>query len=162
LALVNGTAHAVWTGNTATGQQIDYDRFSLGLSVTSTVPAVGSGISTQPTTFTVNVNSPVNPGPLPASDFTVHGIPATLASYPPGTTTITFTFASTPVTSQGLQTMHIHAGAFTSATGSPVLVFNGTFRYDAVALQVVSTSPPSPNGVFTLPSPFTYDVTFNE
>ena len=59
--------------------------------------------------------------------------------------------------------MHVSAGAFTSAAaGDPVAVFDGTFRYDAVLLQVVSTSPPFPNGVFTLPGPFTYDVNFNE
>ena len=43
-----------------------------------------------------------------------------------------------------------------------ILDFSGTFRFDAVALQVVSTAPPFPGGVFTLPGPFTYDVTFNE
>src|SRR5262249_8321517 len=37
-----------------------------------------------------------------------------------------------------------------------------SFRYDAILLQVTSTSPPFPGGVFTLPGPFTYDVNFNE
>ncbi|HEV8119834.1 MAG TPA: Ig-like domain-containing protein, partial [Candidatus Polarisedimenticolia bacterium] len=66
-------------------------------------------------------------------------------------------------TSQGLQAMHVDAGAFLRASDSaPVLQFDGTFRYDAVLLQVTSTNPPFPNGVFTLPAPFTFDVNFNE
>jgi hypothetical protein len=134
----------------------------LGLSVTTTVPAVGSVVTTTPTTFTVNVTDPINPGTLQASDFQVNGIPATNVSYTAGTTTIVFTYATTPVTAQGLQTMHIDAGAFTrTSDGGGVIAFDGTFRYDALLLQVTSTAPP-PNGVFTLPAPFTYDVTFNE
>ena len=58
--------------------------------------------------------------------------------------------------------MSIPAGAFTSAAaGDPVAAFTGTFRFDTLLLQVVATAPPV-GGVFTLPSPFTYDVTFNE
>jgi hypothetical protein len=163
LAVVNGTAHAVWTGNTATGQQVFYGQFSLGLGVTSTTPAIGSVVSTRPTNFTVNVSSPVNPAGLNAGDFKVNGIPADGHSYTPGTTTITFTYATSPVTAQGVQTMHIDTGAFTRASdGAPVLPFADTFRYDTVPLQVISTNPPFPNGTFTLPAPFTYDVTFNE
>ena len=80
----------------------------------------------------------------------------------PGGTTITFGYASSPVTAQGLQTMHLDAGAFTRAgDGSPVTPFDVNFRYDAVPLQVTSTNPPA-GGTFTLPGPFTFDVTFNE
>jgi hypothetical protein len=140
-----------------------FNKVALGLAVTTTIPAVGSVVFSQPTTFTVNVTDPVDPATLQASDFTVNGIAATSVSYTPGTTTMVFTYASTPVTSQGLQTMHINAGAFDRAGDEvPVNVFDGTFRYDAVLLQVVSTNPPFPNGIFTLPGPFTYDVNFNE
>jgi hypothetical protein len=134
-----------------------------GFAVTTTSPAVGSVAFTQPTVFTVNVTDPINPASLQPSDFSVNGLAATSVSYVPGSTAVTFTFASTPVTAQGLQTMHVDAGAFARASdGSPVAQFDGTFRYDAVLLQVVSTNPPTPNGVFTLPAPFTYDVNFNE
>ena len=57
--------------------------------------------------------------------------------------------------------MSIAAGAFTGAvTGNPVAAFTGTFRFDTLLLQVVATAPPV-GGVFTLPGPLTYDVTFN-
>ena len=162
LAVVSGTAHAVWTGNTPTSQKIYYSKFSLDLQVTATTPAAGTVVTTPPTSFMVRVTSPVNPATLAASDFTVNSIPATGFSYVAGTTTITFTYGSSPVTGQGLQTMHISAGAFIRASdGNNVLAFDATFRYDATPLQVVSTSP-AVGGTFSALAPATYDVTFNE
>ena len=43
-----------------------------GLAVTSTVPAVGSVVSTQPTDFVVNLTDPVDPATVQATDFTVN------------------------------------------------------------------------------------------
>ncbi|MGE0103128.1 MAG: beta strand repeat-containing protein [Blastocatellales bacterium] len=165
-----GAFHVVWSdsrddlpgGGGRKDPNVYYKKISLTISVTTTVPAVASVISTQPTVFTVNVTEPINPATLQAGDFTVNGIPATGVAYTPGTTTATFSFAVSPVTAQGLQTMNVPAGAFTSAmAGDPVAAFTGTFRYDTLLLQVVSTTPPV-GGVFSLPGPFTYDVTFNE
>ena len=48
----------------------------VGFGVTTTNPACGSIISTQPTDFVINVTDPVNPATVQASDFTVNGIPA--------------------------------------------------------------------------------------
>jgi hypothetical protein len=139
-----------------------FKSINLGLEVVSTTPAAGSIVSTQPTVFTVNVTDPVDPATLAASAFVVNGIPADSVSYTPGTTTLTFTFNTTPVTNQGLQTMHIDAGALTRASdGGPIDQFDATFRYDAVLLQVTSTNPPA-NGVFSIPGPLTYDLNFNE
>lgn len=132
-----------------------------GLVVTTTTPAVGSVVNTTPTSFTVNFSRPLNTGTVQAGDFTVNGIPATGVTINDADT-LTFTYAVSPVTTQGLQTMAIAAGAISSTTGNQILAFTGTFRYDVLALAVVSTNPPFPNGVFTLPGPFTYDVTFNE
>ena len=139
-----------------------FKQIALGLQVTTTTPAVGSLITTQPTTFTVNVTDPIDPASLDPSDFTVNGIAATSDSYTAGSTTITFTFASTPVTAEGLQTMQIAAGAFTRASdGNPVGPFDGTFRYTAQQLAVVSTNP-GVGGTFTIPpATQTYDVNFN-
>lgn len=166
-----GAFHVTWSdsrddlagGAPRKDPNVYYKKIPLGLAVTTTVPAVGSVIATQPTTFTVNVTEPIDDTTLGASDFQVNGTPADGYSYTIGSTTIEFTFTSSPVTSQGLQVMHIDAGAFTrAADGNPVIEFTGPFRYDTLLLQVDSTSPPFPGGVFTLPGPFTYDVTFNE
>jgi hypothetical protein len=165
-----GAFHVIWADNRddlpggapRKDPNVYYKKINLTISVTTTVPAVGSVVSNQPTAFTVNVTEPIEPTSLQASDFTVNGIPATNVAYTPGTTTTTFSFSSSPVTTQGLQTMSIPAGAFNSAAaGDPVAAFTGTFRYDTLLLQVVATAP-AVGGVFTLPSPFTYDVTFNE
>jgi hypothetical protein len=139
-----------------------YAALEAGLHVTTTTPAAGSVISTQPTVFVVNVSEPLNAASVHASDFAVNGIPATAVAYTPGTTTLSFTFASTPITVQGLQTMHVNAGAFTaSASGDPVLEYDRTFRYDTVTLSVISTVPAA-GGLLTLPSPLTLDLNFNE
>jgi hypothetical protein len=165
-----GAFHVIWSDNRSDlpggaprkDPNAFYKRISLTISVTTTVPAVASVISNQPTTFTVNISEPANPASLQAGDFSVNGISASSVDYTPGSTSIFFTFGSSPVTAEGLQTMSIPAGAFTSAAaGDPVAPFTGTFRFDTLLLQVVATAPPV-GGVFTLPSPFTYDVIFNE
>lgn len=136
---------------------------ACGLAVTSTVPANGSTVGAAPAAYTVNVNTPVAVPSLQASDFLVNGSPATSVAYVAGSTTMTFTFAVNPVAGQGLQTMSVPAGAFNRASDNgPVAAFNGSFRFDALPLAVVSTSPPTPGGLFSLPAPLTYDVNFNE
>src|SRR5215471_1176064 len=166
----SGAFHVAWADNRfdlpggapRKDPNVFYKRIDLTIHVTTTVPAVASVISTQPTTFTVNISEPANPASLQASDFAVNGISASGFAYTPGSTTIVFTFGASPVTTQGLQTMSIPAGAFTSAAaGDPVAAFTGTFRYDTLLLQVVATAP-AVGGVFTLPNPLTYDVSFNE
>jgi hypothetical protein len=140
------------------------DRDVVGFSVTTTDPACGSVIDTQPTDFTVNVSDPVDGATIQASDFTVNGTPADNFSYEDGSTTIFFFFNTSPVVDQGQQTMHIPAGAFNQASNNdPVLEFNCTFRYDATPLSVIDTVPPvgatlDPPG----PASYTLDLNFNE
>jgi hypothetical protein len=169
-AATPGAFHVIWSDNRddlpggapRKDPNVYYKRIDLTLHVTTTVPAVASVVSTPPASYTVNVSEPVNPATLAAGDFSVNGIAATNVSYTPGSATMVFTFGSSPVTAEGLQTMAIAAGAFTSAAANdPVAEFTGTFRFDTVTLAVVATTPAA-GGVFTLPSPLTYDVTFNE
>jgi hypothetical protein len=158
-----------WTdGRVAISGQSQQDAFTdrelVGFAVTSTDPACGSIINTQPTDFIVNLSDAVVPGTVDASDFTVNGIPANSFSLSNGDTTITFTFNSSPVTTEGEQTMHIPAGAFNRASDNdPVFEFNCTFRYDATLLVVTDTVPPV-GGTFTPPAPgdYTFDVNWNE
>ena len=165
-----GAFHVTWAdnrsllpgGGTRMDPNVQYERISLGLSVTTTVPAVNSVVTVAPTVFTVNVSEPLNPATVDAGDLEVNGVAAASVAYVPGSTTLTFTYSTTPVAVQGIQSMHIDAGAFDSVGGGAVAQFDGQFRFDAIALQVTSTLPPFPNGVFTLPGPFTYDVNFNE
>src|SRR5207249_3614765 len=92
------------------------DRELVGFAVTTTDPACNSFITTQPTDFVINLSDPVDPTTVQATDFTVNGTPANSFVLSNGNATITFHFNSTPVTTQGVQTMHIPAGAINRAS----------------------------------------------
>ncbi|MGI8821096.1 MAG: hypothetical protein ACR2ID_09555 [Chthoniobacterales bacterium] len=148
----------------ASQQDVFTDRELVGFAVITTTPACSSTVSTQPTDFVVNLTDPVNPGTVQATDFTVNGIPANSFVFSNANATITFHFNSSPVTTQGVQTMNIAAGAFNRASDNQAnLAFACTFRYDAVQLQVTTTVP-SVGGAFSPPAPnnYTYDVNWNE
>ena len=133
-----------------------------GLQVTSSNPAGGSIVTTQPTSFVINFNNPVAPASVQPTDLLVNGVPATSVALSSGNQTATFTYAVSPVVNQGQQTMSIAADTILRASDNDgINDFVANFRYDATLLNVVSTTPP-PGGVFTLSGPLTYDVTFNE
>src|SRR5712664_2379743 len=155
-------------GRVAIGGQSKQDAFTdrelVGFAVTTTDPACGSVVSTQPTQFVVNLSDAVNEGTVSPGDFTVNGTPADSDAFSNGDQTITFTFSTSPVVNQGEQTMHIPAGAFTrQSDGQGVFEFLCTFRYDATLLAVTDTVPPD-GGTFQPPGPasYTYDMNFNE
>ncbi len=137
--------------------------FVTALGVTSSTPASGSSVATPPASYVINFSDPIDPASLQATDLTVNGITANNVSLSANDLTATFTFNTGPVTTQGLQTMALAAGSVyklgdpTSTTAA----YNATFRYDAVTIQVTSTTPAA-GGLFKLPGPFTFDVTFNE
>jgi hypothetical protein len=136
------------------------DRELVGFSVVS--PACGSFITgTAPTEFVVNLNEPVDPATVNASDFTVNGTPADSFFLSNGNQTITFTYNTSPAV-QGQNTMHIPYCAFRSASGECVLEFLCMFRYGQMQLQVTTTVPPV-GGTFSPPAPgtYTYDVNWN-
>src|SRR5207249_7743202 len=86
-------------------QDVFTDRELVGFSVTTTDPACNSVITTQPVDFVVNLSDPADPSTVQPTDFTVNGIAADSDTLSNGNATITFHFNSTPVTTQGLQTM---------------------------------------------------------
>src|SRR5215470_7210330 len=88
------------------------DRELVGFAVTSTSPTCNSVTNTQPTDFVINLSDPVDPATVQATDFTVNGIAADSFVLSNGNATITFHFNSSPVTTEGPQTMHIPGDAF--------------------------------------------------
>ncbi len=133
----------------------------MGLRVNSATPANGSVVTAPPFSFTLTTSTPLDPVTVHASDLTVNGLPATDVVYVPGSTTVTFTYAISPVTLEGVQTLQVAAGAFNRATdANAVAAFSSTFRYDVLVLQVVSTDP-AVGSLITLPAT-TLDVNFNE
>jgi Bacterial pre-peptidase C-terminal domain len=133
------------------------------LTINSSTPANGEVTMTQPTEFTVTFSNAIDPASLQGSDLTVNSIPASSAALSPDGKTATFTYVVSPVTAEGLQTMGMAAGAVRNSDDATTTsaAFTSTFRYDALLLQVTATNPPA-GGLFALPAPFTYDVTFNE
>jgi hypothetical protein len=99
-------------------------------------------VTVPPTDFSLNVSDPVDPASLDASDFTVNGIPADSVSLSNGNVTTDFTFNISPAV-QGVNTMHIAAGAFNCGNG-PVAEFTCTFRYEAPRVTPTPRPHPTP------------------
>lgn len=133
---------------------------AVGFAVTTTTPAAGAVVSAPVTEFVVNFSQPYDPASVQASDLTVNGIAATGVVFTDADT-LTFTFDTSPVTAEGVQTLAVAAGAINGQNnGAGVSVFTGTFRFDATPLAVTAISP-QPGTIVA--APFTFvDVTFNE
>jgi hypothetical protein len=147
----------------ASQQDAFTDRELVGFAVTTTTPACNSLINTSPVDFVINLSDPVDPATVQATDFTVNGTPANSFALSNGNATITFHFNSSPVTTPGVQTMHIAAGAFNRASDNqPNFAFDCSFCFDTAQLQVTTTNPPV-GGTFSPPAPgdYQYDVNFN-
>ncbi|HEV3416877.1 MAG TPA: dockerin type I domain-containing protein [Pirellulales bacterium] len=113
-------------------------------------PAVGSVVAIAPTDFAITFSSPYATSGIVASDLTVNGIAADSFALT-NSTTITFHFNASPVTSQGLQTMSMAAGTLArQADGSPLTAFGGTFRYDVLPIAIDATTPAN-NSIVALP-----------
>ena len=123
---------------------------AIGMAVAGSTPAAGSIISTQPTDFVVNFSHPYDPDTVDVngSDLAVNGVAATSRTLT-DSDTVTFHFDDgTPIAVQGVQTMHIAAGALSAddtsglpAANRPVHEWNATFRYDFTRMEVTSTTP---------------------
>src|ERR1043166_4683450 len=168
-----GKLYTLWAdnancdGTNANGTLHAFDLYSDPLTLPGggcgiTAAVCNSVINTQPQDFVINLSCPANPGSVDATDFTVNGIPANSFVLTNGNMTITFHFNSSPVTTQGPQTIHIPAGAFSCACGA-IPDFTCTFCYAITPLQVTSTNPPV-GGTFSPPAPgdYLYDVNFNQ
>ena len=140
------------------------DRELVGFAVTTTTPACNSIINTQPTDFVINLSDPVDPTYCPSNRFHGERNSGELVCVKNGNATITFHFNSSPVITQGPQTMHIPAGAFNRVSDNMAnFEFNCSFCYAVTPLQVTTTNPPD-GGTFSPPAPgdYQYDVNFNQ
>jgi hypothetical protein len=137
--------------------------FTAPLAVTGSTPAAGSAVAAPPTSFVVNFNEPVLPGTVQPDALQVNGIAATGVSLNGSDTSATFTYGTSPVTAQGVQTMSIAAHQITGQDGSQNTAYSAPFNYDAVTLAVTATSPAA-GSVISLAAggTLTYDVTVNE
>jgi hypothetical protein len=148
LALVDGVAYADWTGNTATGQQIYFDKFTVpaagALQVVSTSPSFPGGLFTLGPTFTydVNFNQAVDPTSVLTSDLSLTGIPGltvTAVSLLNGNTTVHFTITASASATQGTLSAEIAAGSILDTSSNPNTRFFASYPVDAAATTAYPT-----------------------
>ncbi|MFO0948537.1 MAG: S8 family peptidase, partial [Planctomycetota bacterium] len=113
----------------------------LGLRVLQVTPDLGAVVTTPPLDYTIQLSAAYDASSVDASDLSVNGITAdsfTLVDE----RTITFHFLNSPVTREGLQTIHMATGALTrSADGADLLGLCTTFRFDSLILAVTAAQP---------------------
>jgi sugar lactone lactonase YvrE len=129
-------------------------------------PARGDILAVPPTDFVIDFSFAYDPATVQAGDLTVNGIAADAVTLTDADT-VTFHYATSPVTAQGVQTMHLGVGAVqtpsTAASPQALREWDRAFRYDAVAMQVAATSPAA-GGLLPLspPAPVKLLLDFNE
>ena len=113
----------------------------LGLYVESSTPASGDVLAAPPTDFTLRLTGPYDPATVAPGDLTVNGIAAESVAQIDAAT-LTFHYTTSPVTTQGLQTMAVAEGALERASDhDPMGEWSASFYYDAVPLQLAAMSP---------------------
>ena len=121
-----------------------YDTGSQGkvkMTVAKTSPELGSVVAVAPTQFVVDFTFPVDADSIEAPDLVSQRLAADSVTLD-DPDTATFTYFTSPVTTQGLQTMHLAEGAVTRASdGLGLAEYHGEFRYDVTPLTVTETDP---------------------
>jgi hypothetical protein len=100
----------------------------------------GSIVITPPTDFEVDVNEPVDPSTVQASDFMCNGIPADSFTIINANTTIEFIYNTSPAV-PGVNTIHIPAGAFSCG---PAVDLTCTFRLNTPRATPTPRPRPTP------------------
>ncbi len=103
-------------------------------------PHCDSVINTQPVDFSVQLSDPTDPSTVQPTDFMVNGIPADSYTIL-NPTSIVFHFNTSPVV-QGLNVMHIPAGAFECRIGGTP-EFTCTFTYQPSTPTPTATATPT-------------------
>jgi subtilisin family serine protease len=137
---------------------------AIGLNVVGSSPAAGSTVIDLPTSYTVEFSMPVETATVQASDFTVDAVAASAVELNAVNTSATFTFHANPISRQGSHTMRIAAGSI-AKQGDPASTihdFTGSFRFDELPLRVISLDPPAGSAITISPTPWSYDLHFNE
>jgi hypothetical protein len=117
--------------------------FSVVPTVISSNPAPQAVVTgTAPTTFSLTFSEPIDKTSITAGSFKVNGVAANSASLSADGLTITYTFAKTPVTQPGTESMSLPAGSVKGQGDEQGnAAFSASFYYTPVQLQVTVTSP---------------------
>mgnify|MGYP006273526373 FL=1 len=113
----------------------------LSWSVSDSLPAEGELVQTPLTEFTLNFEELIDPSTVDATDLTVNGVAADSFTIVDGDT-VAFVFSNSPLEITGVQTMSVNEGVIERAEdGKPIAEWTVQFEYDAMPLEVVSTTP---------------------
>jgi methionine-rich copper-binding protein CopC len=143
-ALLDGTDPiSALAGITVTGGRLNaYNSLlALGLVVKSISPQAGDIVSAPPNRFTLQFSDDLDPSSVDPTDLLVNGIAADVVTFI-DPRTLEFRFIGSPVTSQGLQTIHLADGVISRLSDADgVATVTTTFRYDADPLVITAASP---------------------
>jgi subtilisin family serine protease len=149
-------------GKTVTGGRLNAAETiaRMGVNVASSTPATNSTVGSPPTTFTLTISTDIDPLTVDPSDLVVNGLTADTVTVL-GPRTLEFTFATSPVTTEGVQTMSVAAGAFQRADGAlAVRNWTSQFTYDVLPTAVVATS--IAEGAVVTQAPTVLTIQYNE
>ena len=138
-------------GKTVTGGRLNVNNSLsfLGLSVVDSMPGKGEVLFTLPTNFTIEFSHDLTPASIDASDLEVNGLSAD-AFVLVASNAVDFQFNTTPVSTQGVQSMFMSTGSVTRLfDGSELKPWLASFRYDATAIQVTLATPADASTVET-------------
>jgi subtilisin family serine protease/subtilisin-like proprotein convertase family protein len=150
------------SGQVATGGRLNARKTleQLGMNVVSTTPGLGAAVAAPPTVFEVSFTHALDPQSLDAADLEVNDIAATSVAAIDGDT-VAFTFAASPVTGEGPQTMQMPAGAvLRQSDGDPLRAWESVFYFDTTPTAVVSSQPAQGSTVSARPAAIVLE--FNE
>ncbi len=122
----------------------------LGMLVQASEPARNEIVQEPPTEFVFTFSAAFDPDSVSTNALVVNDLlPSTVEEV--DEETLRFVFDSSPVVAQGLQTMQVPADSIARLSdGDGVVGWSGTFRYDALPMEVVATEPPI-GAIATLP-----------
>ena len=149
-------------GKTVTGGRLNAAETlsRMGVNVVASTPATNAAVGSPPTTFTLTISTDIDPLTVDPSDLVVNGLTADTVIVL-GPRTLEFTFATSAVTTEGVQTMTVAAGAFQRADGAlSVRNWSSQFTYDVLPTAVVATS--IAEGAVVTQAPTVLTIQYNE
>ena len=136
---------AALNGETVTGGRLNAFKTleAMGFFAQAISPSTDEVVATAPTSFTIDFSQNYDASTVSGSDFTVNGIQATGRTLVDADT-VDFTFAISPVTAEGPQTMALAADSIErSSDADGLAAFSTGFFYDPTPLVVAATTPAS-------------------
>ena len=88
--------------------------------MTGSTPADGAIVPDQLTSYTITFSQAIDPTSLDPSDLTVNSIPADQVTLSPDGLTATFTYAASPITVPGVQTIAMAADSVSESGATTV------------------------------------------